>query len=154
MEEKTRNPTEFNTDLLRAWMKDYFTRQAAAFEKTFKEGKYQAAVYIKDCADAVYNFGAANDIFTREDLDWLFGNAEKGLPAMFPREKEAVCRARVDSEMIQDEVSKRYENLITRLRSAVRLRLPYEVSRDVILLIDEILRDYLKAADHIKNPRK
>ncbi len=154
MEEKTRNPTEFNTDLLRAWMKDYFTEQAAAFEERFREGKYQAAAYIKDCADAVYNFGAANDIFTREDLEWLFGNMEKGMEPKFPREKEAVCRARVDSELIQDEVSRRYENLISRVRNTVRLRLPYEVSQDVILIMDEIMRDYQRAADHMKNPRK
>ena len=153
MEEKTRNPTEFNTDLLRAWMKDYFTDKAADFERAFKDGKYQAAAYIKDCADAVYNFGAANDIFTREDLDWLFGNADRGFPAMFPREKEAVCRARVDGELIQDEVSRRYENLITRLRSAVRLRLKPEVSQDVILMMDEILREYMKAVDRRQNPR-
>lgn len=72
---------------------------------------------------------------------------------MFPREKEAVCRARVDGELIQDEVSRRYENLITRLRSAVRLRLKPEVSQDVILMMDEILREYMKAVDRRQNPR-
>lgn len=147
--EKQRNPTEFNTDLLRSWAMDYFTEKAAAFNERFKERKYEAAVYIKDEFDAVYGFCERNGAFGSEDLEKIFGSEEKSIPPMVLPEREAVARMQVDG-VIQDKAIERFTNLIMRMRHSFQIRLKDDEAKDAILIMDETLEQARNASERMK----
>lgn len=147
MENEIRSPTERNR--LRVITKGYLTDKAAEFAQRFKEGKYRAAAFLKDTADAVYIYARYAQILDPRDEEWYHGTEETD--GIFPRAQEAVCRARVDGEEVQDEVMERFENLCSLMRSSLRYRLPTETGKAAILIMDEQLE---KAREAVKSREK
>lgn len=150
IDDAIRSPTMINN--LRVLTKGYLTDRAAEFEKRFIEGKYQAAAYIKDTCDAIFNFAREVGILTEMDAAWYFGNEGKG--GIFSTEQEAVARARVDGELIQDEVMRRFENLISNMRHSFHYRLSDETQKTAILVLDEHAGRIRKAAENRERPRR
>lgn len=149
IENEIRSPTE--REALRTLAKGYLTERAAEFEQRFKEGKYQAAAYLLDTSDSIFVFAREIGILSREDGEWYRGTEEK--EGIFSRAKEAVCRARVDGEEIQDEVQRRFDNLCFRLRNCFRYRMKEETSQTAVLILDEQLNDVKKARANRENRR-
>ncbi len=150
IDDAIRSPTMINN--LRVLAKGYLTDKAAEFEKRFKEGKYQAAAYIKDTSDAVFNFAREIGILTEMDAEWYFGNEEK--EGIFSRAQEAVTRARVDGELIQDEVMRRFENLVSNIGHSFRYRMSGEMQEVALLALKEHADAVRKAAKDRERPRR
>ena len=127
--EEIRSPTRQNN--LRVITKGYLTEKAADFERAYEESKYQAAVYIKDSADAVNLFALKTGIFTGDDQEWY--------RSMFPESKEREVRARTDSEVIQDQVLERLTNLSERLKAHLTRELGYEQNKKAVEAINGFL---------------
>ena len=116
MENEIRSPTEKRA--LQVATKGYLTEKAAEFQERFKEGKYRAAAYIKDSCDAIYVFANAIGLLDQRDTAWYYG--EEGRGGLFDADQEAVCKARVEGQDIQDEVMRRYESLVSRLQHGLQ----------------------------------
>ena len=150
IDDAIRSPTMINN--LRVLAKGYLTDKAAEFEKRFKEGKYQAAAYIKDTSDAVFNFAREIGILTEMDAEWYFGNEEK--EGIFSRAQEAVTRARVDGELVQDEVMRRFENLVSNLNHSFHYRMSGEMQEVALLILKEHADTVRKAVGGGERPRR
>ena len=144
IDDAIRSPTMINN--LRVLAKGYLTDKAAEFEKRFKEGKYQAAAYIKDSCDAIYVFANAIGLLDQRDTAWYYG--EEGRGGLFDADQEAVCKARVEGQDIQDEVMRRYENLVSRLQHAFHYRANEEVGTMGVLLLKEQLESVRQAQEN------
>ena len=141
MEDEIRSPTIMNN--LRVLTKGYLTDKAAEFKERFEEGKYQAAAYIKDTSDAVFNFAQHIGILTGRDALWYSGDEEN--EGIFPRAAEAVTRARVDGELVQDEVMRRIENLVSNMLHSFHYRLNGEAQEMAVLVLNEYAERVRKA---------
>lgn len=119
-----RSPTKDN--YLRQETKGYLTEKAAAFLEAYKAGHYQAAAYIKDCADSIYAFARKIGILTEIDEHWYFGG--EGSDPLFHPGHESRCREKADGECIQEEVMRRYDNLVQYMRTEFMRGLPMEES--------------------------
>ena len=115
-----RSPTKDN--YLRQETKRYLTEKAAAFMEAYKAGHYQAAAYIKDCADSIYVFARKMDILTETDERWYFGK-EGGEPLFHPGH-ESRCREKVDGELVENEVMRRFNNLVNYLKNEFNRSMP------------------------------
>ena len=132
--EEIRSPTERNR--LRALTKGYLTEKAAAFNDRLTAEKYQAAAFIKESADAVFVFAQKIGIFEDGDGAWY--------QSILPMEAEAEVRAKVDGELIEDEVKQRYSNLVNSLRSQLNHELSYREAAKAMRVIDEHSKRVLK----------
>ncbi len=144
MENEIRSPTEKRA--LQVATKGYLTEKAAEFQERFKEGKYRAAAYIKDSCDAIYVFANAIGLLDQRDTAWYYG--EEGRGGLFDADQEAVCKARVEGQDIQDEVMRRYENLVSRLQHAFHYRANEEVGTIGVLLLKEQLESVRQAQEN------
>ncbi len=144
MENEIRSPTEKRA--LQVATKGYLTEKAAEFQERFKEGKYRAAAYIKDSCDAIYVFANAIGLLDQRDTAWYYG--EEGRGGLFDADQEAVCKARVEGQDIQDEVMRRYENLVSRLQHAFHYRANEEVGTMGVLLLNEQLESVRQAQEN------
>ena len=131
MENEIRSPTIMNN--LRVLTKGYLTDKAAEFTERFEEGKYQAAAYIKDTSDAIFNYALHIGILTERDTVWYFGDEEN--EGIVSRAAEAVTRARVDGEIVQDEVMRRFENLVSNMLHSFHYRLQNGEAQDMAVLV-------------------
>lgn len=136
MSEEIRSPTQLNN--LRVLTKGYFTDKAAAFNKAYAEGKYQAAVYIKDCADAVNVYALQIGIFKAEDQEWI--------RSLFQEERERTARDITDSEVIQNQVLERLENLTARLKSQLSRELGITESSKANEAINSFMKEIKEKA--------
>lgn len=150
IDDAIRSPTMINN--LRVLTKGYLTDRAAEFEKRFIEDKYQAAAYIKDTCDAIFNFARKVGILTEMDAAWYFGNEGQG--GIFSSEQEAVTRARVDGELIQDEVMRRFENLVSNIGHSFRYRMSGEMQEVALLILKEHTDKVRKAVKDGERPRR
>ena len=138
-----RSPTREN--YLRVQTKGYLTDKAAAFEAAYKEGKYQAAVYIKDSADSVYVFACDAGILTEEDIHWYSGTEET--EPLFRAAIECKCRDKVDGELREKEVIRRFDNLVAILQKAFNRSLTPAAAERALQVLSETAAKVRKAAD-------
>ncbi len=115
-----RSPTKDN--YLRQETKGYLTEKAAAFLEAYKAGHYQAAAYIKDCADAIYVYARQVGILTEADENWYFG--KEGADPLFHPGQESRCREKADGELVENEVMRRFNNLVTYLKNEFNRSMP------------------------------
>lgn len=137
--EVIRNPTKDN--YLRKETKGYLTEMAAAFAQSYKDEKYRVAVYIKDKADAVYHFARRAGILTESDEAWYYGD-----DPLFHPGYEAKCRKMCDYDQVQEEVMRRFNNLMRYTKQEMRLRLGDKMASDAIEIIDNTAEKIRKAA--------
>jgi len=142
--EVVRSPTQLNN--LRVLTKGYLTDKAAEFRDRFSKGQYQAAAYIKDTSDAIFTFAKNIGILTERDALWYFGDEEN--EGIIPRAAEAVVRGKVDGELVQDEVMRRFENLVSNMRSSFRYRMNGEAQDIAVLVLDEHAERVRKAVEN------
>ena len=137
--EVIRNPTKDN--YLRQETKGYLTERAAAFAQAYKDEKYRVAAYIKDQADAVYLFARRAGILTESDEAWYYGN-----DPLFHPGYEAKCRKMCDYDQVQEEVMRRFNNLMRYTKQEMRLRLGDRTASDAIEILDNTAEKIRKAA--------
>lgn len=137
--EVVRNPTKDN--YLRQETKGYLTERAAAFIQAYKDEKYRAAAYIKDQADAIYLFSRRAGILTEADEAWYYGN-----DPLFHPGYEAKCRKMCDYDQVQEEVMRRYSNLLRYTKQEMRNRLGAKIATDAIDVLDKTEEKIRRAA--------
>lgn len=137
--EVVRNPTKDN--YLRQETKGYLTERAAAFKQAYQEGKYRVAAYIKDQADAVYLFARREGILPEADEAWYYGNNP-----LFHPGYEARCRKMCDYDQVQEEVMRRFNNLMRYLKQEMRLRMGDLTASEAIEILDNTAEKIRKAA--------
>ena len=135
--EGARNPTE--AARLQKEIEGYLTGKAEAFEMAYKQGKYQAAAFIKDQADAIYLFCRELNLLDEDGLRWYHGH--DGMLPIFDPMKEANCRKKVDGELIQAEVENRFENLVNRMKHKLTVSLPTEPASAAKRILDDQLEE-------------
>lgn len=140
--EVVRNPTKDN--YLRQETKGYLTEKAAAFMDAYKAGRYQAAVYIKEQADAVFIYARKVGILTDADGQWYTG--QEGREPLFHQGFEAKCRQKVDFELRQSEVLRRFKNLVRYTRNAVSTAFDVNTAVRVNAVLSETLGKIEKAS--------
>ena len=140
--EMVRNPTDI--ERLRKKTIGYLTDKAAAYMEAYKAERYQAAVYIKEQADSVFIFASRTGVLTEEDAKWYTGQG--GADPLFHPGYEARARQKVDYDLRQEEVMRRYRNLVRYLRNAFSMQLDVKTAEKVNGILSSTLNKAEKAS--------